>query len=93
MTEWKILDAEAIQDPEVLLELVGELLEHQRCMETTLAMVVAIILGREDVIPLPGADVVGRTFESLKEYLLMAQASSRQGVVADQIRDLLEAKE
>jgi hypothetical protein len=93
MTEWKVLDAEAIQDPEVLLEVVSELLEHQRCVESALAMVVAIILSREEVIPNPGATVVRETFDALKEFLHVAQANSRHGLLADQIRDLLEAKE
>jgi len=91
--QWKILDEEAVTDPEVLVEILGELLGHARQLEGALALAAGLLLMHLGELPEQDRASVEGAAELLKQFMDVAFHNGRNGQLADQVRDLLEAQE
>ncbi len=89
--QFTILDEESMRDPEVLLEVIADLLQHARITATALAMTSALLLSHLGKYAGP-ADI-DAVEHLLREYINRVSAESHIGVMADQLRDFLEARE
>jgi len=90
---FKVLDADNVRDPEVLVDVLGELLSHQRQLEMALGMVATLVLYQMHEIGPVGDEVVSGTIGLLKEFLGSVADNEQVARRADFLRDFLESKE
>lgn len=89
---WKVLDETNVQDSEVLLEVISELLAHQRMLQSSVAMLAILLLDVKREVPIDD-DMRETLFKRLTEFIEITQKDSRRGVQADQYIEFLEAEE
>ncbi len=89
---WKVLDETNVQDPEVLLEVISELLAHQRMVQSSVAMLAILLLDMRHQVPID-ADMRESITKRLVEFIEITQKDSHRGVQADQYIEFLESQE
>jgi len=91
--KFRVLDAESVQDPETLLDILGDLLNTQRILINTLGMCAAMTLHALGEVHPPSDGVYTDTVTTLREYMAAARLYGTEARLADQFGDLLEARE
>ena len=90
---FSVLDVEAVQNPEVLLDLLSDMMNTQAVMLRAMAIIGVLLLNDLGELGQPSEADYRVTVRLLREFLDGVAQHAKNQAQADLLRDLLEAKE